>query len=231
MPYTDLPMNNNDTTIAPLSDHALSPQSHSNNLTVSNRSVTPVAGDDTVTTPIAKSVRTPSSKSKSVSKPAYLEMVVSAIRGLKERNGSSIQAIRKSLAQNYFNGDANSINKATLSKTLKAAVSQEKLLRLPGHNAYKLNIEYLKEVKAKQALVKRKKIKQAKAATPRVISKVKVEKKAKPAMTASTIKKRLDRERREQMLKEREKKLLKNKMEDIALIKQDKEMGIKMQGK
>lgn len=224
-------MNNNDTTIAPLSDHALSPQSHSNNLTVSNRSVTPVAGDDTVTTPIAKSVRTPSSKSKSVSKPAYLEMVVSAIRGLKERNGSSIQAIRKSLAQNYFNGDANSINKATLSKTLKAAVSQEKLLRLPGHNAYKLNIEYLKEVKAKQALVKRKKIKQAKAATPRVISKVKVEKKAKPAMTASTIKKRLDRERREQMLKEREKKLLKNKMEDIALIKQDKEMGIKMQGK
>lgn len=209
----------------------MSPSTHTDDAATivhDGKNVTPETIRDALATPTTKTVRTPSSKSKSSSKPSYLDMVVSVIRELRGRNGSSLAAIRKALAQNYFNGDVEAISKVALSKTLKAAVSKGKLVRPLEHNSYKVNAEYLKEVKAKQATEKRKKSKANKATTK---ANTKQDKKPKAVLTQSAIKKKIDRERREQMLKERERKLLKNKMEDMALIKQDKELGIKVQGK
>ena len=65
--------------------------------------------------------------------PPYLEMVTAAINNLKERNGSSLQAIKKYIAANYkCNVEKSSSH---IRKALKSGVSNGKLLQAKGTGA------------------------------------------------------------------------------------------------
>ena len=71
-------------------------------------------------------------KPKTADHPTYLEMIVAAIGALKERNGSSRQAISKYIKAHYKVGD----NADTCTKqALKRGVAVEKLKQVKGTGA------------------------------------------------------------------------------------------------
>ncbi len=173
-----------------------------------------------ISTP-STSTSTPGSSGK---KPSYLEMVVTVIRELRDRNGSSLPAIRKVIASKFFNGDMAAINRSMLNKTLRNGLSEEKLMRLPGRTSYKLHAEYKKKLQNKEARAKKRatqskkagtavKVKSASAAknSPKVAVKTKEQvkgkakelSKAKKSVKEAQVKKKLEREARENVERKR----------------------------
>jgi histone H1/5 len=92
-------------------------------------------------------------------KPKTSEMVISALGNLKERNGSSLQAIKKYIAANYA-VDAEKLA-PFIRKALKASVVSGKLVQTKGKGAsgsFKLNAAVKKEKpkKVKAAVIAKK---------------------------------------------------------------------------
>lgn len=85
--------------------------------------------------------------------PKYIDMIKAAIAALKERNGSSRQAIEKHIKANYKVGDAVGVH---LKLALKRGVENAAILQVKGTGAsgsFKLN-KAVKEVKPKKKPVK-----------------------------------------------------------------------------
>lgn len=89
---------------------------------------------------------------KTPTHPSAAVMVVAAISNLKEKNGSSLQAIKKYIAGNY-NVDLDR-QLPFIKRALKKGVSEEKLIQTKGVGAsgsFKLNVKAAKaEEKAKK---------------------------------------------------------------------------------
>lgn len=114
--------------------------------------------------------------------PKYIDMVVAAIAALKERSGSSRQAIVKYIKANYKVGDNSDVH---VKLALKRGVAAGKLLQPKGTGAsgsFKVG-EKPKEVKKPKKVVKKKVVKKAAAAAKKPAAK-------KPAAKKSTPKKK-----------------------------------------
>ncbi|CAI5703443.1 unnamed protein product [Peronospora effusa] len=100
--------------------------------------------------PKAKKPRTkkaPATKSSSESGPSYFDLIVEAIKELKERNGSSRQAIGK-VVENKKNNYASH----HLNKVLRTAAEAGKLIQIKG--SYKLSPELRKPAASKKKSLK-----------------------------------------------------------------------------
>ena len=113
--------------------------------------------------------------------PKTSEMVNTAIKTLKERGGSSLQAIKKYIAANYkvdVEKLAPFIKKYLKSAVVAGALIQTK--RKGANGSFKLSAAKKVEKKAKKpAAKKEKKVKKPKAKTVKKAAKPKKEKKAK----------------------------------------------------
>ena len=104
-------------------------------------------------------------ESKNTKKTTFIDMIVAAIGNLKEKNGSSTQAIKKYLTTNY-NVDTKK-NAAFIRRALISGVEKKRLTRTKGTGAsgtFKLNTEAAKAQvkKAKEAEKKKaQKVKEA----------------------------------------------------------------------
>merc|ERR1711994_463588 len=121
--------------------------------------------------------------------PKTSEMVVAAIKALKERTGSSLAAIKKYIAANY---KVDIVKLAPfIRKALKKGVESKQLVMVKA--SYKLSKEAKVEKKPKKKVVKKKKPAAKKAKTPKkaAAKKAKTPKKAakKPAAKKPAAKK------------------------------------------
>ncbi|XP_067125235.1 histone H1-like [Centruroides vittatus] len=143
--------------------------------------------------PIPKKSKGRARKSKNAQNhPKISEMVIEAITELKERNGSSLQAIKKYVGAN-FKVDVEKLA-PFIKKYLKTAVVNGVLMQTKGHGAtgsFKLSVSMISQDKPKSREEPKKKSKNVvaaskKGAKPKKIvkkTKVKVEKKVKSAKT------------------------------------------------
>lgn len=107
---------------------------------VESSSQSPVSADENPPAPSTPNKKPKSSKKTAIKKPAAKsnhpatsELVINAITTLKERNGSSLQAIKKYIATNY---QIDTDKLATfIRKFLKNAVSSGKLVQTKGKGA------------------------------------------------------------------------------------------------
>lgn len=83
--------------------------------------------------PKAKKPRVTGKKPAS-NKPKYLEMAIAAIAALKERNGSSRQAINKYILSHYNVSDSKAVN-THLKLALKRGVATGRLKHVKGQGA------------------------------------------------------------------------------------------------
>ncbi len=98
--------------------------------------------------------------------PKYIEMIVAAITALKERNGSSRQAIAKYIKGNFKVGDNAGVH---LKGALKRGVSGGKLTQTKGTGASgSFKVAKKAEATAKKSAVKKPAAKKAAAKKPAV---------------------------------------------------------------
>jgi len=133
---------------------------------------------DTATTPQKKAVK----PKKPASHPKTIDMVIAAITNLKDRKGSSLQAVKKYIGANY-KVDIEKMS-SFIRRGLKNAVIGGKLVQTTGTGAsgrFKLNTNVKSEKKPKQPKTTKKP--SAKIATPKKIKSTKKptrENKSKP---------------------------------------------------
>ena len=106
-------------------------------------------------------------KAKKPKKPAehpkVQVMVIAAIKGLKERNGSSLQAIKKHIAANNKGVDLVKLN-FHIKKCLKTGVEKKVFVQTKGHGA---SGSFKLAAKAEKPKVEKKKPAAKKAKTPK----------------------------------------------------------------
>ena len=120
--------------------------------------------------PAVKKAKKPAAKKQPAAHPKYSEMIAAAIGALKERGGSSRQAIKKYIEANYKVGD--SVN-THLKLALKRSVASGALIQVKGIGAsgsFKLA--------AKPKVVKKKKTAAKKPAAKKAAPKKKPAKKS-----------------------------------------------------
>jgi hypothetical protein len=159
---------------------------------------------DTASAPAAPAQASPKKSSKpkkaksAPSHPRTSEMVNNAIKNLKERGGSSLQAIKKYISQNY-KVDAEKLA-PFIKKYLRSAVASGSLVQTKGKGAsgsFKLSASSLKDkpegasaTKAKRSASKEKKpAKKAAAKRPKKTGEKKKTAAAKPKKSPSKVKK------------------------------------------
>merc|ERR1712018_348670 len=121
-----------------------------------------------------KKAKAPAKPRAKATHPKSSEMVVAAIKALKERTGSSLAAIKKYIAANY---KVDIVKLAPfIRKALKKGVESKQLVMVKA--SYKLSKEAKVEKKPKKKVVKKKKPAAKKPKTPK-----------KPAKKAKTPKK------------------------------------------
>ena len=138
--------------------------------------------------PVAKAKKTKSPK-PSPNHPKYREMVTAAITSLKERSGSSRQAIVKYITANYKVGDNQKIVNNSVKLALKAGVTANVFKQTSGAGAsgsFKLGSASKPEKKVKKA---KKPVKAKKAAKPKPTKKPASKPKKSPKKPASKPKK------------------------------------------
>ena len=91
--------------------------------------------------------KAPAAKSSSESGPSYFDLIVEAIKELKERNGSSRQAIGKVVENKKDNYASHHLN-----KVLRTAAEAGKLIQIKG--SYKLSPELRKPAASKKKNLK-----------------------------------------------------------------------------
>lgn len=124
------------------------------------------------------STKKPKAAPKPKTHPPVSEMVIAAVKTLKERGGSSLQAIKKYLAANY-KVDCGKLA-PFIKKFLKNAVANGQLLQTKGKGAsgsFKLPVPSKKDSAEKKKVVK--------AKTPKSPSKVKKISAKKPSVAKS----------------------------------------------
>ena len=138
-----------------------------------------------MSSPVKSPAKKKPAPKKPTAHPPYLDMIKAAIAALKERNGSSRQAIEKYIKANYKLGEVGS----HLKLALKRAAASGKLVHTKGVGAsgsFKLAKEEKKEKKPKKKPVAKKKP----AAKPKKPAAKKAAKKPKkPAAKKPTTKK------------------------------------------
>ena len=146
-------------------------------------------------TPKPKAVKKPTKPKKDAAHPKYSEMIAAAVAGLKERSGSSRQAILKYIQANYKVGDTANVH---LKTALKSGVKAGALKQSKGTGAsgsFKLGEKpkkaAKKATKPKAAKPKVKKAAKKPAAKKPAAKKAKTPKKAaaKPKKAAAKPKK------------------------------------------
>lgn len=102
---------------------------------VENQTASAAAGAASATAPLshAKKEKKPKNPRAKPSHPPTAEMVTNAIKGLKERGGSSLQAIKKFIAANY-KVDAEKVA-PFIKKYLKSSVASGSLVQTKGKGA------------------------------------------------------------------------------------------------
>nr|XP_002738506.1 PREDICTED: histone H1E-like [Saccoglossus kowalevskii] len=113
----------------------------------------------------AKKASKPKKPRAPAAHPKTIDMIVAAITNLKERNGSSLQAIKKYIGANY----KVDVEKITpfVRRCLKSGVTSGKLVQTKGKGAsgsFKLNPKTKAEKKPKKPKAKKPKAKKPKAA-------------------------------------------------------------------
>ena len=131
----------------------------------------------------AQKVKTPKKKTSKPKTPAnhpkYSQMVKAAIVSLKERGGSSRQAILHYIVKNYKVADEKTVNQH-LKMALRAGVKNKSLKQAKGTGASgSFRLGEVKAAKPKKPVAK--KAKKPKAAKPKKAKKPKSPKKAKAA--------------------------------------------------
>ena len=138
---------------------------------------------DAAAAPAAKKAVKPRKPKAAPAHPTTAAMVNAAIKGLKERGGSSLPAIKKYMAANY-KVDVQKLA-PFIKKYLKKAVADGKLVQTKGKGAsgsFKLGATATKEKKPKVKKVKKPAVKSATKAKKPKAKKVKTpKKKAAPA--------------------------------------------------
>ena len=134
---------------------------------------------DAAKTPVKKATKAKKPKVPAAH-PPVATMVVAAITALKERNGSSLAAIKKYIAGNYKCDVAKLA--PFIRKFLKKAVEDGKLKQIKAsYKVDKTKVEKPKKKPTKKPAAKPKKAKKAKAKTPKKASKPKKVKTPKKA--------------------------------------------------
>ena len=142
----------------------------------------------------AKKAKRKSSSNKPAAHPAYKDMIRAAISGLKQRGGSSRQAIAKYIAGNYKVGDNANVH---LRLAIKRALASGVLVANANHsNTFRLAPEAKKPKAApkRKVIAKKPAAKKAKKPKKKVAPKKKSAKKSpkkakKPAAKAAKAKK------------------------------------------
>ena len=136
---------------------------------------------------VTKSPKKKASKPKKpAAHPKYSEMIHQAIAGLKERGGSSRQAILKYIVKNFNVGKDEKTVNSHLKMSLKAAAKNGSLKQHKGTGATgRFSLGTKKAEKAK----KPKKVKKPKAAKPKKVKKPKAAKAKKAAKKPAAAKK------------------------------------------
>ncbi|XP_033108978.1 maltase-glucoamylase, intestinal-like [Anneissia japonica] len=156
---------------------------------ISSRSILLSHERSTVVIMSAPATKKASKPKKVSSHPPYIEMISKAISALKERNGSSRQAIAKYISANYKVGDNVG---SQLKLALKRGVASGKLVHTKGTGAsgsFKLNVAaakaaasaQAKKEKAKKKAAAQKEKTAAKKAAAKAKKATKVKKPKKPA--------------------------------------------------
>lgn len=179
-------------------------------------------------------------------KRTMLEMIMEAIRTLKDRTGSSQIAIQKFILGNWQNIQDNNTFRSRLLKALKQGVKAGQLQKIKA--SYKISAEFTKKEKARKARDSAKKQAERKKKNAAIAAKRKEaqEKKRQEALEerkkslskeelealarkeeARLAKQRL-KEENERKAKERAERLRKRRfpMEDTKLHREDKELGV-----
>ena len=139
----------------------------------------------------APKVKKPAAPKKPAEHPKYAVMVAAAVGALKERGGSSRQAILKYIIANYKVGDNPTAVNARVKTALKAGVKAGSLKQSKGTGAagsFKLGEKPKVAKKPKKKVVKKPKSPAKKAAKPKKAAAKKSPKKAakKPAAKKAT---------------------------------------------
>ena len=115
--------------------------------------------------PVKKATK-PKKPSKPADHPSFKVMVKAAVKSLKERNGSSRQAIKKYIAANYKGVNMEDSGARFVSKAIKKLVEEKVLVQTKG--SFKLSAAAKEEKKPKKVV---KKAKKPKATTKKVAAK------------------------------------------------------------
>ena len=130
-----------------------------------------------------KTATKPKKRAKPAEHPKYNEMITAAIKALKERNGSSRQAIDKYIKANYKVGDNAGVH---IKQALKRMVKNEKLLQTKGTGAsgsFKVKSEPAKKVsKPKKKVGKKPAAKKPKKPAAKTAKKPAAKKTKKPTV-------------------------------------------------
>ena len=133
---------------------------------------------------MAEEKKAPKKKAPPAHPPAAV-MVTAAIETLKEKNGSSLQAIKKYIAANYSVDIDRQL--PFIKRAIKNGVTQGKLLQATGKGAsgsFKLNVKAAKEASAQKARKEKEKAKRA-AEKEKAADKAKALKEKKKKKTAA----------------------------------------------
>lgn len=124
---------------------------------------------DVAPAPAATKAKKPAKPRKAAAHPKYSEMIAAAVAALKERGGSSRQAILKYIIKNYKVGDNEAATNSRLKLALKAGVKKGTLKQAKGTGAS--GSFRLGEAAKKPKAAKPKKAKKPKAAKPKKAAK------------------------------------------------------------
>lgn len=192
--------------------------------------------------PASKSPGASQSKSKKGGKPSYVDMIHEAIVTIKDRTGSSVVAISKWILANHAHAAAINQNmfKSRLNMALKQGVKEERFMKVKA--SYKINPEWTKKQRAKEAAKKKaeqkkkKELEKLSQKKKEEMAKKKAEEDRKKKEANMTPEERAAAEERKKKKEEAEKKkkwiaeqLKKRRfpIEDTRLHTENKEWGVK----
>ena len=173
-----------------------------------------------VSTP--KSTGKASTASASPGKKPLIQMVHDTIVALKDRTGSSQMAIQKYMLATYPDVTAAKL-KSRLLLSLKAGVKNKRFLKVKA--SFKIHPDFIKK-KKKQG--QREKAKRAAAKKKAAAAAKKKKEQEQPKLTPAQLAAKRERERQEKIRKERLERIKRRRfpMDDIELIKEDKELRV-----
>ena len=161
-------------------------------------------------TPAAVTPKKSTSSTSTPAKKSHIQLVHDAIVAMKDRTGSSQVAIQKYIMANHKDVDMDRF-KQRLLLTLKQGIKSKRLIKFKA--SYKIHPDFLKKQRRAAAATKKPKAPQPKP---------------QKKLSAAELRALKEKEERERKEKERQERIRKRKfpMEDLAMIAEDKELGV-----